>query len=316
MKKILVIGGAGYIGSHVVKAMLDAGLSVRVFDNLSTGQEINLFGEAEFVKGDILDYDAVLEAMDGVDGVVHLAAKKAVGQSMIDPDLYSRNNIIGTVNILMAMSEIGVSNIVFSSSAAVYGMPQYLPLDEEHPLCPINYYGFTKLKIEEFLKWYDQLKGIKFVSLRYFNAVGYDATGAIKGREVGVENLLPVVMEVLAGKRMKLSVYGTDFETRDGTCIRDYVHVSDLADAHVLSMQMLFDGGESQVFNLGTGNGTTVKEIVSAVEKVFEVEVNKEYSGRRAGDPAELYASSAKAENMLGWKPKYINIDDIVRTVG
>lgn len=314
MKKVLVVGGAGYIGSHVAKAMLEAGFEVRVFDNLSTGQKINLFDRAEFVEGDILDYGAISKAMDGVDGVVHLAAKKAVGESMENPDLYSRNNIIGSLNILMAMSEKGVKNIVFSSSAAVYGMPEYLPIDEDHPLKPINYYGFTKQKIEEFMAWYDQLKGIKYTALRYFNAVGYDETGVIKGREVGVANLLPVVMEVINGKREKLMVFGTDYDTKDGTCVRDYVHVSDLADAHVLAMKRLFEGGESEVFNLGTGFGTSVKEILDSVERVHAVKLNVEYADRRAGDPAKLCASSAKAQKILGWKPRYTEIDFIVKT--
>ena len=314
MKKILVIGGAGYIGSHVVKAMLEAGFAVSVFDNLFPGQENNLFKEAEFIKGDILDYAALTSAMQGMDGVVHLAAKKAVGESMVNPDLYSRNNVIGSLNILMAMNEVGVKNIIFSSSAAVYGMPEYLPLDEAHPLKPISYYGFTKQKIEEFLEWYDRLKGIKYASLRYFNAVGYDGSGAVKGREKGVQNLLPIVMEVLAGRREKLQVFGTDYDTPDGTCIRDYVHVSDLADAHVLAMQRLFDGGDSQVFNLGTGQGTSVKEIIDAVEKVFNVKLNIEYAPKRAGDPAKLYAASDKARKMLGWKLAYTDIERIVKT--
>ncbi|MDR1026620.1 MAG: UDP-glucose 4-epimerase GalE [Lactobacillus sp.] len=314
MKKILVVGGAGYIGSHVVKAILEAGFAVKVFDNLSTGQEINLFKEAEFVKGDILDKNAISSAMQGVDGVVHLAAKKAVGESMQNPDLYAENNIEGTINILVAMNKAGVKNIVFSSSSSVYGNPNYLPIDESHPIQPVSFYGYTKAKIDELLEWYDRLKGIKYASLRYFNAVGYDETGTIKGREKDVQNLLPIAIQVLDGERECLQVFGNDYDTEDGTCVRDYVHVSDLASAHVLAMKRMMDGGDSQVFNLGTGKGTSVNEIIESVNRVFNVGLSIKYAGRRDGDPAKLYASSKKAKEMLGWEPKFTDIDDIVKT--
>lgn len=311
--KVLVIGGAGYIGSHIVKEFLQNDAEVTVFDNLSTGQKINLFPKAKFVEGDILDYASLTKVMsDKPDVVIHLAAKKAVGESMEKPQIYSNNNITGSINILNAMLETGVNNIVFSSSATLYGNPQYVPIDEAHPLNIINYYGFTKYNIEQIMQWYDLTKGLKHMSLRYFNAVGYDKD--IRGREKGSYNLLPVIVEVAEGKREKLSVFGTDYETRDGTCVRDYIHVSDLATAHVLAAKKLLETKESQILNLGTSKGTTVKEIIAAVEKVLGRSINVEYAERRAGDPAVLIASSEKAKKLLGWEPRYLDIEEIVRT--
>lgn len=314
MVNVLVVGGAGYIGSHVVKALLKGGHKVVVYDNLSSGQKINLFPEAGFVEGDILDYATLSQALKGMDAVVHLAAKKAVGESMENPKLYSENNITGSLNIINAAVENGVKNMVFSSSAAVYGMPEYLPIDEKHPLKPINFYGFTKYDIEKYMEWYSKLKDFRYMALRYFNAVGYDGEGDIKGREIGSQNLLPIIMDAVTGRREKLCVFGTDYDTRDGTCIRDYIHVSDLAKAHVLAIEYLFNGGESASLNLGTGKGTTVKEIIAAAEKITGKKLNVDYVGRRAGDPGVLTASAALAEKVLGWKPEYTNIEDIVRT--
>lgn len=234
--KVLVIGGAGYIGSHVAKALLEDGASVTVYDDLSSGHKINLFAKAGFVEGSILDYAKLEQTMgQGFDAVVHLAAKKAVGESMVNPGLYAENNLNGAVNILNAMAKTGVKVLVFSSSAAVYGMPEYLPVDEKHPLNPISFYGFTKQETERLMVWYDRLKGIRYTALRYFNAAGYDASGAVKGRDSNPQNLLPIIKEVVDGKRECLQVFGDDYDTRDGTCVRDYVHVSDLAAAHVLA---------------------------------------------------------------------------------
>ena len=313
--KVLVVGGAGYIGSHVAKALMLKGHEVTVYDNLSTGQEINLFKQNRFIKGDILDYPALVEAMRGQDAVVHLAAKKAVGESMENPMLYSVNNIFGSLNILNAMVECGAKYIVFSSSAAVYGMPEVSTIDENVPLNPINYYGFTKLEIEKFMGWYDRLKGIKFVALRYFNAVGYDADGDIRGKEINSQNLLPIMMEVVSGKRDKLKIFGNDYPTPDGTCIRDYIHVSDLASAHVLALEKLNQGMTSQSLNLGTEKGTSVLEMLRAVEKVVGRKLPAEFAPRRAGDPAILVASAAKARSLLGWKPQYMDVEKIVQTV-
>lgn len=313
--KVLVIGGAGYIGSHVVKDFLTAGHEVTVYDNLSTGNLINLFPNAKFVEGDILNYQQLVDVMgQGFDAVIHLAAKKAVGESMENPILYSNNNITGSLNILNAMVETGVKNIVFSSTAAVYGMPEYLPVNENHPVNPINYYGYTKLAIEQFMNWYDITKGLKYIALRYFNAVGYDKDGAIKGREKNPQNLLPIIVEVVNGEREKLQVYGDDYETRDGTCIRDYIHVSDLASAHVLATNKLVEGGKSYTLNLGTAKGTTVKEMIASAKRVTGKDFKVEYVARRAGDPAVLYATSEKAKEILGWEPKYLDIDEIVST--
>ncbi|MDD4556561.1 MAG: UDP-glucose 4-epimerase GalE [Alphaproteobacteria bacterium] len=313
--KVLVIGGAGYIGSHVVKEFLEKKHEVTVYDDLSTGQEINLFPQAGFVEGNILDYSKLKEVLaKGFEMVIHLAAKKAVGESMENPQKYSENNITGSLNILNAMAETGVKHIVFSSSAAVYGMPQYLPIDEKHPINPINYYGFTKIAIEQFMHWYEVTKGLKFVALRYFNAVGYDESKTIQGREKNPQNLLPLIVEVAEGVREKLNVYGDDYPTPDGTCIRDYIHVSDLATAHVLAAEKLLQGMGSQSLNLGTGKGTSVKEIIEATEEILGRKLNVAYVGRRAGDPAELTASSKAANDLLGWTPKYLDIKKIIQT--
>ena len=315
LQKILVIGGAGYIGSHVVKALLENDFAVTVYDNLSTGQKCNLFAAAEFIEGDILDAPHLEQVMKiGFAAVVHLAAKKAVGESMENPQLYALNNLIGAINILNAMVNNNVKNIVFSSTAAVYGTPQYVPVDEQHPLNPMSFYGFTKLKIEELMQWYSQLKDFHYISLRYFNAVGYAADGSITGREKNPQNLLPIVMEVATGKREKLQVFGHDYATPDGTCIRDYIHVEDLADAHVAAIRQLLAGIPSQTINLGTNHGTSVLEIIAATERVIGRPINYEFAPRRAGDPAIIVASNNKARRILNWQPRYLNIDNIIQT--
>ena len=312
--RILVVGGAGYIGSHVVKELLDTGYEVRVFDNLSTGQEMNLFEKAEFIRGDILDVPALEKAMKGIDGVVHLAAKKAVGESMEKPDLYALNNLNGTINVLNAMVKEGVKYFVFSSTAAVYGMPEVEVLDEQTPLNPINFYGFSKKMIEDVLSWYDKLKGIKFVSLRYFNAVGYDKDGQVKGLEKNPQNLLPIIMETIFGVREKMTVFGSDYPTKDGTCVRDYIHVSDLASAHELAFKYLLKSNESQVMNLGTGSGHSVKEMIETTQAVTKKKVAYEMGARRSGDPASLMAYSEKAKELLGWQPKHSSLENIIES--
>jgi len=315
-KKILVAGGAGYIGSHVQKQLLEEGFEVLVYDNLSTGNKVNLLKGADFIEGDILDKDTLDKAMaQKIDGVVHLAAKKAVGESMEKPEIYAENNITGAINILNSMIKNGVQHIVFSSSAAVYGMPQYAPIDENHPINPINYYGYTKYAIEQNMEWFAKLGKLNYAALRYFNAVGYAADKSITGRERNPQNLLPIIMEVATGKREKLSVFGNDYDTPDGTCIRDYVHVSDLAKAHTAAMRKLMAENASFVLNLGTGKGTSVNEVIAATEKVIGKKLNYDYAPRRAGDPAMLTAKSDKAFKVLGWKPDYTNIENIVRTV-
>ena len=314
---ILIIGGAGYIGSHVTREFLDCGHSVRVFDNLSSGLRENLFPEAGFVHGSILDYPALLAACretGKTDAVVHLAAFKAVGESMVKPEKYSLNNISGTINILNAMAETGIKHLVFSSSAAVFGQPQYLPIDEKHPVNPESFYGFTKLEIERMMAWYDKLKGIRFASLRYFNAAGYDVKGRISGLEQNPANLIPVIMEAAAGMRKELHVFGNDYETRDGTCVRDYIHVNDLAAAHVAAMDYISKNDRSLTINLGSETGTTVLEILEAARRITGRPIPSIISGRRPGDPASLTASSKLALELLGWKTKYSDIDSLIRS--
>ena len=313
--KVLVIGGAGYIGSHVVKEMMKAGHKVTVFDNLSSGLRCNLFAQNDFIYGNILiPQDLEAAFAQGFDAFVHLAAFKAAGESMLVPEKYSVNNITGTINIMNAAVKYGCKKMIFSSSAAVFGAPQYLPMDEEHPKNPENYYGFTKLEIERFMAWYDQLKGMRFAALRYFNAAGYDPEGEIRGLEQKPQNLLPRVMEVAAGMQEKMKVFGTDYDTRDGTCIRDYVHVTDLARAHVMALDYITKNDKSLTVNLGTEKGTTVKEIIDAARKITGKEIPAEDVDRRPGDPACLYATSKRAKELLGWEPKYSDVDTLVKT--
>ncbi len=313
--KVLVIGGAGYIGSHVVKEMMKAGHEVTVFDNLSSGLRCNLFPKNDFIYGNILiERDLDQAFARGFDAFVHLAAFKAAGESMVEPEKYSINNITGTLNIMNAAVKHNCKKMIFSSSAAVFGSPEYLPIDEDHPKNPENYYGFTKLEIERFMNWYDQLKGMRFAALRYFNAAGYDPEGEIRGLEQNPANLLPRVMEVAAGMKSGMKVFGTDYDTRDGTCIRDYVHVTDLARAHVMALDYITKNDKSLTVNLGTEKGTTVKEIIDAARKITGKSIPSEDVERRPGDPACLYATSKRAKELLGWEPKYSDVDTLVKT--
>ena len=312
--KTLVIGGAGYIGSHVARELLDRGHTVTVFDNLSSGLWENLFSEAEFIHGDILRYEQLAAAMQENEAVVYLAAFKAVGESMIKPEKYSVNNITGTMNLLNAASETGLKYIIFSSSAAVFGEPQYLPIDENHPTNPESYYGFTKLEIEKFLSWYDRLKGIRYASLRYFNAAGYDVKGRISGLEQNPQNLLPVIMETACGMRKELSVFGSDYDTPDGTCIRDYIHVSDLAVAHALALDYVSKNDKSLTVNLGSETGSSVLEVLEAARRISGQPIPSRIAERRPGDPARLTASAGLARSLLGWKAEHSDLDTLVRT--
>ena len=315
MMKVLVIGGAGYIGSHVVKALLSAKHEVTVFDNLSSGLLCNLFPEASLIAGDIRHSDDINAAFArGFDACVHLAAFKAVGESMAEPEKYSVNNISGTINILNAASAYNCKNIVFSSSAAVFGSPSYVPIDEKHPTNPESYYGFTKLEIERFLGWYDTTKGIKYAALRYFNAAGYDPEGKIYGLEQNPQNLLPIIMEVACGWRKELQIYGQDYDTRDGTCIRDYVHVADLAVAHVNALEYIASKRESIIVNLGSETGATVTEMVEAARRITGQEIKARYVGRRPGDASALYATSALARSLIAWDPKHSDIDTLIKS--
>lgn len=311
--KVLVIGGAGYIGSHVVKELMAKGHQITVFDNLSSGLKQNLFKGNDFIKGDILNTKDLDKAFaKGFDAFIHLAAFKAAGESMVSPEKYSVNNISGTINILNSAVSHGCLKMVFSSSAATFGEPQYLPIDENHPQNPENYYGFTKLEIERFMGWYDKIRGLKFAALRYFNAAGYDPEGVLYGLEKNPANLLPVMMEVAAGIREKLKVFGNDYPTRDGTCIRDYIHVTDLARAHVMALEYISSKNESLTLNLGTGNGITVTEMLTATRRITGKEIPADYVERRAGDPAQLTAKSDLAFEKLGWKAEYSDVDTLI----
>ncbi len=313
--KVLVIGGAGYIGSHVVKQLMKNGHAVTVFDNLSSGLRQNLFSENDFISGDILIESDLENAFEkGFDAFIHLAAFKAAGESMINPEKYSKNNLSGTINIMNTALKYGCKYMVFSSSAAVFGEPQYLPIDESHPKNPENYYGFTKLKIEEMMEWYSRLKGLKFAALRYFNAAGYDTEGFPNGLEQNPANLLPVIMETACGIREKMKIFGSDYDTRDGTCIRDYVHVSDLAEAHVKALEYIVNNNENIIVNLGSETGVTVKEMLEEARKITGKTIPADYVERRAGDPAVLVASSKFAFEKLGWKAQYSDVHTLLES--
>ncbi len=313
--KVLVTGGAGYIGSHVVLDLINAGHDVVILDDMSLGCLENIHEEAEFVEGSTLD-EVILDNVlaKNIDAVVHLAAFKAAGESMTDPEKYSRNNLNGTTNILNAMMKHNVMTFVFSSTAAVYGYPEYLPVDEDHSLKPINYYGFTKLAIEEMLKWYDQLKGLKYAALRYFNAAGYDVQGRIHGLEKSPQNLLPIVMEVASGVRKSMDVFGDDYATKDGTGIRDYIHVNDLASAHVSALEYLQEN-DSFTINLAMGKGYSVKDVLAEAENVTGKKIKHSIVGRRPGDPPELIAASKQANKLLNWAPKYSDLNTILKSM-
>ncbi len=314
--KICIIGGAGYIGSHVTRQFIDSGYRVVVFDNLSSGCRENIFDDETFIEGDILDYPALEKALaDGCEGVVHLAAFKAAGESMTDPEKYALNNLSGTVNILNASAQAGIRAFVFSSSAAVYGEPRYVPVDEDHPLEPANFYGFTKLEIERLLSWYDTLRGLRYASLRYFNAAGYDVQGRIHGLEQNPANLLPVLMEVATGAREQLQIFGDDYDTPDGTCIRDYIHVNDLAAAHVAAFEYVHKNDRSLTLNLGSETGISVARMVEQARAILPRPIPTQITSRRAGDPASLVASSQQAREHLGWTPRCSDVQTLISSM-
>ena len=313
-KKILVTGGAGYVGSHVVKALRDAGKAPVVFDNLSTGLRENLLPGIPFILGDTLSAEQLKQAMSGVDSIIHMAALKAAGESMTDPGKYASNNLTGTINLLNAAAEAKIKYFVFSSSAAVYGEPEYLPLDEAHPTKPLNFYGYTKLEIENLLGWYSKLKGMRFASLRYFNAAGYDIDGEINGLEREPNNLIPIVLETIMGKREEVVVFGSDYDTDDGSCIRDYIHVNDLAEAHLSALGYLESQNQDLVVNLGTSKGLSVLEVLRIAREVSGTEFKYTLGPRRAGDPAVVLAKAALAEKLLDWVPKHSDAATLLET--
>ena len=313
--KILVTGGAGYIGSHVVYELIDQGHDVTILDDMSLGLEENIDPRSIFVQGSThsdSDLDSVLSV--GFDGIIHLAAWKAAGESMTDPAKYAHNNLIGTINLLNACDRHGIKRFVFSSTSSVYGNPEYIPIDENHPTEPISYYGETKLQVEKNLKWFSELKGIRFGVLRYFNAAGYDIKGRIKGRERNALNLIPIAMEVAAGIREKMQVFGDNYDTHDGTGVRDYIHVSDLAIAHMKALNYISENDKDLLVNLATGEGHSVLDVINKSKEVSGKDIPFDIVGRRAGDPATVVAVSNRANKVLDWSTKYSDLDTLIRT--
>lgn len=311
---ILVLGGAGYIGSHTVYELIDAGRDVVVADNLLTGFRAAVHPNARFYQLDIRDRSALDELFtkEKIEGVIHFAASSQVGESMSDPLKYYDNNLHGTMVLLQAMVAHGVDKIVFSSTAATYGEPERVPILETDRTDPTNCYGETKLAMEHMMRWVSRAHGLKYVALRYFNACGAHPSGAIGEAHNPETHLIPLILQVPNGQREKISIFGDDYPTKDGTCIRDYIHVSDLAQAHILALDHLLQGGESDVFNLGNGVGFTVKEVIDVARAVTGHPIPAETCPRRAGDPAQLIASSKKAVEQLGWKPKYNDLNTII----
>ncbi|PXV66667.1 MULTISPECIES: UDP-glucose 4-epimerase GalE [Halanaerobium] len=312
---ILVTGGAGYIGSHVLKALLKEGHQVVTFDNLQKGHKKAVTG-GKFVKGDLADKELLNQVMEKnqIEGVIHLAADSLVGESMENPGKYYRNNFANGINLLEAMVKNGVKNIVFSSTAAVYGEPDQIPIKEDNQTEPTSTYGESKLFFEKALKRYDDIYDLKYVSLRYFNAAGADPEGEIGEAHDPETHLIPIVLQTALGIRDKIYIFGDDYPTRDGSCIRDYIHVNDLAAAHVLAVEALADGKESSIYNLGNGEGYSVKEVINTVKEVTGRDFEVEVSERRAGDPAVLIASSDKIQKELNWQPQYPELEKIIST--
>lgn len=313
---ILVCGGAGYIGSHAVKALLEAKREVIVLDNMQTGHIEAVPENVKLALGDLRDVEFLTKVFkeNKIEGVIHFAADSLVGESMTNPAKYFENNVVGSMNLLDTMRKNNVKNIVFSSTAATYGEPKNIPILETDETVPTNPYGESKLMVEKLLKWYDYAYGIKYTALRYFNVAGAYPTGEIGEDHNPETHLIPIILQVALGKREKIGIYGDDYPTEDGTCIRDYVHVMDLVDAHILALDRLKNGGESTLYNLGNGEGFSVKQVIDVARKVTKHPIPAEVSLRRAGDPAKLVASSEKAMEELNWKPKYSSLDSIIET--
>jgi UDP-glucose 4-epimerase len=310
---ILVVGGAGYIGSHMVKALLAGGYRVVTLDNLSTGYRDAVLG-GKFVLGDMNDR-ALLRTVfadHDISAVMHFASYIQVGESVKEPSKYYENNVTNTLTLLDAMIEKNIQRFIFSSSAAVYGNPVRMPIDEDHPKAPINPYGRSKWIVEQILSDYETAYGLKSVSLRYFNAAGADPEGQLAERHEPETHLIPLVLQAASGRRARISIFGDDYDTPDGTCIRDYVHVTDLCQAHMLALQRLLQGGASGVFNLGNGNGFSVMEVIQAAKKVAGRDIPLEIKERREGDPPRLVADSRRAIQELAWKPIYVDLETII----
>ncbi|WP_421000463.1 UDP-glucose 4-epimerase GalE [Carnobacterium maltaromaticum] len=313
---VLVLGGAGYIGSHAVDQLITKGYDVAVVDNLKTGHKESLSDKARFYQGDIRD-KAFMEDVftkENIEGVIHFAASSLVGESMEIPLDYFNNNVYGTQVVLEVMEKYNVKSIIFSSSAATYGEPKVIPIEETAATNPESTYGETKLMMEKMLKWCDKAYGMRFVALRYFNVAGAKLDGTIGEDHNPESHLLPIILQTALGQREKFTIYGEDYETPDGTCIRDYVHVVDLIDAHILALEYLQAGNSSNTFNLGSSTGFSVKQMLEAAREVTGKEIPATVVSRRAGDPSTLIAASDKAREVLGWKPQYTDVNKIIES--
>ena len=313
---ILVCGGAGYIGSHTVHQLVEKGEDVVIVDNLQTGHLGAVNKKAKFYKGDIREAEVLdrIFSENKIDAVVHFAANSLVGESMTNPLKYFNNNVYGMQVLLEAMVRHGIDKIVFSSTAATYGEPERIPIMEDDRTEPTNPYGQSKLIMEKMMKWVSLANGIRYVSLRYFNAAGAIEDGSIGEDHSPETHLIPLILQVPLGKRDHITVFGEDYPTPDGTCLRDYIHVLDLADAHVLAIDYLRRGGESNIFNLGNGQGFSVKEMIEAAREATGMDIKVEIGERRAGDPAQLIASSEKARKVLGWQPRFTDVKAVIGT--
>lgn len=314
LKNILIFGGAGYIGSHTTRLLANKGYNCIVADNLIYGHKESIASFAKFEYADLMDeksLDNLFHTYD-IDAVIHFAAFAYVGESIIDPQKYYRNNVVGTINLLQSMLQCNIKKIIFSSTCATYGEPQYTPIDELHPQVPINPYGYTKLMIENIFSDYERAYGLKYISLRYFNAAGASSDGYIGESHNPETHLIPLVLKAINGTIPSIKVFGTNYDTFDGTCIRDYIHVDDLAEAHYLALKNL--DKYCGYINLGAGNGISVKEIINTAEKVTGKMCPIEYIGRRAGDPSKLFADNRKAKRILNWEPKVSDIENIIST--
>lgn len=313
---ILVTGGAGYIGSHVVEELQKSGFTPIVYDNFSTGHAAAVPEEVQLVEGDIHDVRFAKHIMEQfeIDAVIHFAASSLVGESMVDPAKYYFNNVEGSLHLLEAMRGAGVDRIVFSSTAAVYGEPEQVPITENSKLQPTNVYGRSKLMIEKMLADYDMAYDFRYVALRYFNAAGASPTRDIGEDHNPESHLIPLILKTAQGVRKQVAIFGTDYPTEDGTCIRDYIHVCDLARAHVLALQHLLKGGSSRVYNLGSENGFSVRQMIDCAKKVTAVDFTVVEEARRAGDPAVLIASSEKIRSELGWVPQHSSVEEVIGT--
>ena len=312
--KVLVVGGAGYIGSHMVKILCQAGHQVTTLDNLSNGYK-DAVKYGDFIEGDIADAGLLnkLFTQNTFDGVMHFASYIQVGESVEKPSMYYRNNVTNTQVLLDAMVEHGIKYFIFSSTAATFGEPEYTPIDEAHPQKPINPYGHSKLMVEQILRDFDHAYGLKSVSLRYFNAAGADPDGELGERHIPETHLVPLVLQAASGRRGNITIFGVDYDTPDGTCIRDYIHVNDLCSAHLLGLEHLVAGGESKAFNMGNGQGYSIKEVIDVAKKVTGNDFAVSLGERRDGDPARLVADSTLLQKELGWKPEYADLETIIR---